>query len=112
MHRLTVLYGHPKDPAAFDRYYYEVHVPIAKRMQGFTGWTIGKCTSAVPGEKPPYYMIVGLYAESREKIEQILATPEGQAAIADVPNFADGGYWFMYDEEEVMIPVSLPLTSS
>ena len=52
-------------------------------------------------------MIVGLYAESREKIEAILATPEGQAAIADVPKFADGGYQFMFNEETVLLPVSL-----
>jgi uncharacterized protein (TIGR02118 family) len=107
MHRLTVLYGHPKDPAAFDRYYFDVHIPIAKKMQGFSGWTIGKCESAVVGEKPPYYMIVGLYAESREKIEEILATPEGQAAIADVPKFADGGFKFMFDEEVVLLPMTL-----
>lgn len=107
MHRLTVLYGHPKDPAAFDRYYHETHIPLAKKMRGFLGWTIGKCQTAVPGEPPPYYMIVGLYAESRAKIDEILATPEGQAAIADVPKFADGGYKFMFDEETVLIPVTL-----
>lgn len=107
MHRLTVLYGHPQDPVAFDRYYFDIHIPLAKKMQGFTGWTIGKCESATPGEKPPYYMIVGLYAESREKIEAILATPEGQAAIADVPKFADGGFQFMFNEETVLLPVSL-----
>src|SRR4051812_21964971 len=61
MPRLTVLYGHPRDPAAFDRYYHDVHIPIARRMTGLAGWTIGKCESATPGEKPPYYMIVGLY---------------------------------------------------
>lgn len=107
MHRLTVLYGHPKDPAAFDRYYHETHIPLAKKMTGFSGWTIGKCQTAVPGEPPPYYMIVGLYAESRAKIDEILATPEGQAAIADVPKFADGGYKFMFDEEVVLLPVTL-----
>ena len=50
MHRLTVLYGHPKDPATFDRYYFDVHIPIAKKMQGFTGWTIGKCESSTRRE--------------------------------------------------------------
>ena len=65
MYRLTVLYGHPKDPQEFDRYYQEVHLPLAKKMRGLTGWTIGKCESAIPGERPPYYMIVGLYAATR-----------------------------------------------
>ncbi len=107
MTRLTVLYGHPHDPAAFDRYYHEVHIPIAKRMKGLTGWTIGKCESATPGEAPPYYMIVGLYAAMRADLEAILATPEGQATIADVPNFATGGFTFLFDDETVLIPFSL-----
>ncbi len=109
MTRLTVLYGHPKDPAEFDRYYHEVHIPIAKRMKGLTGWTIGKCESATPGEAPPYYMIIGLYAASRADLQAILATPEGQATIADVPNFATGGFSFMFDDETVLIPCSLGL---
>jgi uncharacterized protein (TIGR02118 family) len=107
MTRLTVLYGHPSDPAAFDRYYHEVHVPIARRMTGLTGWTIGKCESATPGERPPYYMIVGLYAATRADLEAVLASPEGQATIADVPTFATGGVTFLYDDEVVLIPYSL-----
>jgi uncharacterized protein (TIGR02118 family) len=107
MYRLTVLYGHPKDPEAFDRYYHEVHVPIAKKMKGIRGWTIGKCESAVTGEPPPYYLIVGLYADSRAELDAILASPEGQAAIADVPRFASGGCKFIFDEEVVLIPYAL-----
>lgn len=104
MYRLTVLYGHPTDPAEFDRYYHEIHIPIAKKMRGFKGWTIGKCESTTPGEQPPYYMIVGLFADTRADLEAILASPEGQAAIADVPKFATGGVSFMFDEEVVLVP--------
>lgn len=107
MTRLTVLYGHPSDPAAFDRYYHDVHIPIAKRMKGLLGWTVGKCESATPGERPPYYMIVGLYAATRADLEAILASPEGQATIADVPNFASGGFTFLFNDEVVLIPYSL-----
>ena len=108
MTRLTVLYGHPTDPAEFDRYYREVHIPLAKKMQGLKGWTIGKCEAATLGERPPYYMIVGLYADSRADLEATLASPEGQATIADVENFATGGATFFYDDEEVLVPYSLP----
>lgn len=76
-------------------------------MKGVKGWTIGKCQSAVPGQPPPYYMIVGLYAETRSELDAILASPEGQATVADVPRFATGGCWFMFDEEEVLIPCAL-----
>jgi len=107
MCRLTVLYGHPLDSAEFDRHYREVHIPIARRMRGLKGWTIGKCESPVPGERPPYYMIVGLYEETRSELEQIIASPEGQETIADVPRFATGGFTFMFDDETVLIPYML-----
>ncbi|MBI1314520.1 EthD family reductase [bacterium] len=108
MTRLTVLYGHPTDPAEFDRYYRDVHIPLAKQMRGLKGWTIGKCESAAPGERPSYYMIVGLYADSRADLEAILASPEGQATVADVDNFATGGATFFYDDEQVLVSLSLP----
>jgi uncharacterized protein (TIGR02118 family) len=107
MYKLTVLYGHPTDPAAFDRYYYEHHIPLAKKMKGLKGWTIGKCEATEAGQTPAYYMIVALYGESREALEATLDSPEGRAAVADVPNFATGGATFIFDNEEVIMPVSL-----
>jgi uncharacterized protein (TIGR02118 family) len=103
LHRLTVLYGHPLDPAEFDRYYYEVHLPIARAMKNLKSWTIGKLAPSNPGEQLPYYMIVTMLADTREELDAILASPEGMAAAADVPNFANGGATFMLDEVEVIV---------
>lgn len=100
MIRLLVLYGHPKDPAAFDRYYQENHIPLAKRMQGLKKWTIGKVTQAPDAPPSPWYYIADLYADSREQLDAILASPEGQASIADVPNYASGGVTFVFTEIE------------
>jgi uncharacterized protein (TIGR02118 family) len=103
MIRLLVLYGHPQDPAAFDRYYTERHIPIAKRMKGLKKWTVGKVAGTPDGKPPPYYYVADLYMESREEFEQLLASPEGQAAVADVPNYATGGVTFVYTEVEEII---------
>ena len=103
MTRLLVLYGQPKDPAAFDKYYYETHVRIAKRMKGLKKWTIGKVQGTPDGSPPPFYYVADLYMESREEFEQLLASPEGQAAVADVPNYATGGATFLYTEVENVI---------
>jgi uncharacterized protein (TIGR02118 family) len=103
MVRLLVLYGHPQDPAAFDRYYREIHIPLAKRMQGLKKWTIGKVIGAPDGSPSPYYYMADLYADSRQALETILATPEGKAAVEDVPKFARGGVTFLYTEiQEVL----------
>ena len=103
MVRLLVLYGHPKDPAAFDKYYNEVHVPLAKKMKGLKKWTIGKITGAPDGKPSPYYYVADLYVESREDMEAILLSPEGKAAVADVPNYASGGVVFAYTEVQEII---------
>lgn len=100
MVRLLVLYGHPEDPEAFDRYYRDVHIPLAKKMRGWKKWTVGKVLGSPDGKPPDYYYMADLYAESREAIEAILETPEGKAAVADVPNYATGGVTFVYSEVE------------
>jgi uncharacterized protein (TIGR02118 family) len=101
--RLLVLYGHPADPEAFDKYYDDIHIPLAKRMQGLRKWTIGKVTGTPGGAPPPYYYVADLYADSREQMEAILASPEGQAAVRDVPNYASGGVTFLYTEVEEVL---------
>lgn len=104
MVRLLVLYGHPKDPDAFDRYYRDVHIGIARRMKGLRRWTIGKVQGTPDGQPGPYYYIADLFMESREEFERLLASPEGQAAVADVPNYASGGVTFLYTEIEQILP--------
>lgn len=103
MVRLLVLYGHPKDPAAFDRYYRDKHLSIAKQMKGLRKWTIGKVQGTPGGEPAPYYYVADIYMESREEFERLLASPEGKAAVADVPNYATGGVTFLYTEVEEII---------
>lgn len=102
MVRLLVLYGHPQDPDAFDRYYRDVHIGIARRMKGLRGWTIGKALGTPDGQPSPYYYVADLYMESRAEFEALLASPEGQAAVADVPNYATGGVTFLYTEIETI----------
>jgi uncharacterized protein (TIGR02118 family) len=46
------------------------------------------------------HYVADLYMETREDFEQLLASPEGQAAVADVPNYATGGTTFLYTEVE------------
>jgi|SRR5690625_404065 len=103
MYRCTILYGQPDDPAAFDRYYREVHIPIARKMSGLTGWNLTWIDSMNGDLGSEIYLIADLYAADKSAMDAVLASPEGQAAAADVPNFATGGATFLFgDEEEVL----------
>lgn len=100
MYRLTVLYGRPADPEAFDRYYREVHLPIAEQMEGLTGWTLTWPTRQEGDELSAIHLIVDLYTESEADMQAVLDSPAGRAASADVPNFATGGATFLHGTEE------------
>jgi hypothetical protein len=41
--------------------------------------------------------------DTREDLEEMLASPEGRAAVADVPKFASGGVTFIYTDVEELI---------
>lgn len=90
MHILTVLYGQPDDPTAFDEYYEATHVPLANKIPNVRSWTYRHCSS-LDGSTPPYHLIAELQFESLEALQAGMGSPEGQAAAEDVPNFATGG---------------------
>jgi uncharacterized protein (TIGR02118 family) len=105
MYKATVLYGQPDDPAEFDRYYEAVHIGIASKMRGLSGWTISKIDPDAAGERPPYYLIAELYAPSREALLAIFDSPEGRASSEDVKKFASGGATFLLGDIRTVIPV-------
>ena len=90
MHILTVAYGHPSNPAAFDEHYARTHRPLVDRIPGLAGFAARRC-AALDGSEPPYYLLAELSFPSAEALRAALSSPEGQAAAADVANFADGG---------------------
>ncbi|MGH3160160.1 MAG: EthD family reductase [Streptosporangiaceae bacterium] len=90
MHVLTVCYGHPSDPAAFDAYYQGTHRPLAEKIPGLESFTARHCAS-VDSSPAPYYLIAELSFASAEAMQAGLGSPEGLASHADVANFADGG---------------------
>jgi uncharacterized protein (TIGR02118 family) len=95
MVKLTVLYGHPKDPAHFERYYLETHTPVALRVKGVRRFEISKITGTLDGTPPPYYRLADLYFDDVAHMQEVLASPEGQATAADLANFATGGVTLM-----------------
>jgi uncharacterized protein (TIGR02118 family) len=100
MFRISVCYGQPTDPAAFDTYYTSTHTPLTLKVPGLAGFTTGKPRSLMPGSDAPYYMIASLMFDSAEDLKAALKSPEMAAASADVANFATGGVT-LYSTEEI-----------
>ena len=98
MIKLTVLYGHPSDPAAFDAYYRQTHVPLVKQIPGLQRFELARVQGTPDGSPAAYYQIAELCFEDMAAFGGGMGGPQGQAAANDVPNFASGGATLLITE--------------
>ena len=90
MAKVLVMYNPPADPAAFDRYYFGTHVPLARRIPKVRGVKFNSgAVSALSGNAP--YLICEIEFDSMADLQAALQSPEGQTTAADVANFAQAG---------------------
>ena len=87
MVRMLVLYNSPEDPAAFDKHYEEVHIPLAKQMPGLLRYTVSRNLS----RGAPYYLVAELDWEDMAAFRAAVSSPIAAEAAADVEKFATGG---------------------
>ena len=91
MTRVLVLYNQPADPAAFDRYYFAAHVPLAKTMPGLRSYIVNAApASVIVGDKPPH-LIAELEFDTHADVLKALESEEGKATASDLANFAQAG---------------------
>jgi uncharacterized protein (TIGR02118 family) len=90
MVKITVLYGPPADPAAFEAHYANIHMPLVAKA-GLPKVEAGRVVGTPTGEPPPYYRMFTARFDTQADLERALGTAEGQAVAADVANFATGG---------------------
>ena len=91
MAQLVVMYKTPADVAAFDAHYFGKHVPLAKRLPGLRNYQVSQGPVATPGGPSGYQLIATLEFDDLAAIQKAFASPEGQAAVADVGTIATGG---------------------
>jgi uncharacterized protein (TIGR02118 family) len=84
MVKLTVLYGHPTDPAAFERYYAEIHMPLVGRMSGPLRTERSRVVGTPDGGAARFYRVFEFWFESAEGLRSTMESPAGQAAVADL----------------------------
>jgi uncharacterized protein (TIGR02118 family) len=102
MAQLVVMYGTPKDPGAFDKYYFQTHVPTAKKIPGLRKYEVSSGVIATPAGPARFHLIATLHFDDMKAIQNAFASPQGQAAAADVATFATGGAEMMFfDNTEV-----------
>jgi uncharacterized protein (TIGR02118 family) len=98
MVKVVVLYGPPSDPAAFEDYYANTHMPLVAQMPDVRRREASRVVATPDGSSPPYYRIFEAWFDSHEDFQGSFGSPEGQATVADVGNFATGGATILITE--------------
>jgi uncharacterized protein (TIGR02118 family) len=102
MARLVAMYKTPKDASAFDKHYFEKHVPIAKKIPGLNKYEVSQGPVGTPAGPSGFHLIATLHFDDLAAIQKGIASPEGQAAVADVQIFATGGVdMFLFETREM-----------
>ena len=85
------MYKKPADAAAFDAYYFNKHVPLAKTISGLRSYEVNVGPVGTPQGPSALHLVATLMFDSMEAIGAAFASKEGQATAADVANFAQAG---------------------
>ncbi len=92
------------DAQDFRRYWRETQGAISAKIPGVRKYIQNHTIAAPNGGTPPYDGFAEMWFDNREALEQAMASPEAQAAIADLPNFLDAERMqsFIVDEIDIV----------
>jgi uncharacterized protein (TIGR02118 family) len=94
--RILVMYPQPADSAAFDKYYFSTHIPLARKVPHLRSMKFNAgAPMAIAGTAP--YLIAELEFDSMADLQAAVDSPEGKATAADVPNFASNPTILVYE---------------
>ena len=83
MARMVVIYRTPADPAAFDKHYFDVHIPLAKDLPGLKRYEVSKGPIVALAGAADTYLIGTLHFDSLAAIKEAFASECGRACAAD-----------------------------
>lgn len=103
MARMMTIFAKPNDVAAFDKHYFETHVPLAKKLPGLRKYDVSTGPIATRGGASDFHLVSMLHFDSLEAIKAAFASPEGQACAEDRRALAADGdaLMLLFDTREV-----------
>jgi uncharacterized protein (TIGR02118 family) len=103
MARMIVVWRTPKDVAAFERHYFDVHVPMAKALPGLRKYEVSRGPIVALNGAPPSQLISTLHFDSLAAIKDAFASAQGQACAADRRLLAPDAdvQTFLFDDREI-----------
>lgn len=88
--KTSVLFAPPTDPVAFDKYYFEQHMPLTRDVKGVRFET-SKVQPGASGAAPAFYRLTEIYFESPEHMRAALSSSELKKVFQDAQKFQPPG---------------------
>jgi uncharacterized protein (TIGR02118 family) len=104
MAQMVVVYKRPENEEAFERHYFEKHVPLAKKLPGIKRYEVSLGPIQSPSGRSDAWMIATLHFDDVAAIRAAFASETGQACAADRREFAPDPstfQMFIFDSREV-----------
>ena len=101
---MVAIYKKPADVEAFEKHYFETHIPLVKKMPGFRKYEVSHGPITVLAGPTDVYLIGAVYFDDLEAMKKAFASPEGRATAADRRLYAPddtGVQIFAFDTREV-----------
>jgi len=85
MYKIVAFWGAPKpsDVEAFEKYYAEVHVPLARKVPGMRRLILTRTDKGLEGAAPTFYRVAELIFDSEEALNKAHHSQEWTAMRAD-----------------------------
>lgn len=80
---MIAIYQTPKNKDAFDKHYFEVHIPLAKKLPGLRKYEVSLNPVISTTGNSDIYLIGTLYFDSLDAIKEAFASQQGQTCAAD-----------------------------
>jgi uncharacterized protein (TIGR02118 family) len=85
MSKMIIIHEKPKDIENFEKHYFGVHIPLAKKLPKLTGASVHRVVGSQHTDNEPY-LVVEVEFMNSEDLHAAMASPEGQAVSEDVKN--------------------------
>ncbi len=96
--KLVALFNQPQDPAAFDRAYFETHLPLIAKVPGLRQTQVHQITRNLSGTN--YYIMTEMTFDDEAALKAAMRSPEMAAAGANLQTFAADLVTMIYAKEE------------
>lgn len=91
---LVALYAQPDDPQAFDKAYFDTHVPLIRQVPGLQDIEVKRVQRTLMGAG--CYMLAVMRFEDEAALKTAMRSPEMAAAGENLNTFAEGLVTLMY----------------